>query len=170
MAKLRVTVSVGSVRWRGQEAELPGTTAHSGGRKRGREQAGNRLPGGRNEGSRAIALRIDGDVGVATGFSMSVSRPSYGRAKTLDGNAPLWQDTRESPSSRFLPQESLKGKSWFNPGLAFVFCGVPLPKHKRKSRTCCRLRAMCSYHTFAAGENLNYLGHRKQEVNSHISH
>jgi len=94
--ELRVTVSVSSVRWRGQAAELPGATAHSGGRERGREQASNRLPGGRNEGSGAIALRIDGDVGVATGFSMSVSRPSYGRAETLDRSNPLWQDTRET--------------------------------------------------------------------------
>ncbi len=108
--ELCVSVSVSSVRWRGQAAELPGAAAHSGGRKRGREQAGNRLPGGRNEGSGAIALRIDGGVGVATGFSMSVSRPSYGRAKTLDRNAPLVAGYAREPNLT-VPAEGVVSKA-----------------------------------------------------------
>lgn len=81
--ELCVSVSVSSVLRRGQAAELPGATAHSGGRKRARAGTGNELSAGCEEGNGAVAPRKDGDVGVATIFSTSVSRPSPGGRRHL---------------------------------------------------------------------------------------
>lgn len=81
--RLCVSVSVSSVRWRGQAAEPLGCTAHNGGRKPGRAGTGNELPVGCEEGNGAVAPPIDGNVGIATIFSTSVSRPTKGGRRHL---------------------------------------------------------------------------------------
>ncbi len=130
--ELCVSVSVSSVRWRGQAAELLGATAHSGGRKPGRAGTGNELPAGCEEGNGAVAPQIDGNVGIATIFSTSVSRPAKGARRHLTKGRRCGRIRARVAISAFPATGVLQGQVPVHPALALTFWRVLKAKTQRQ--------------------------------------
>lgn len=132
---LCASVSVSSVLWRGQAVEPLVAIAHSGGRKPAHAGTGNELPAGCEEGNGAVAPRMDGDVGVATIFSTSVSRPTKGGRMDLTKGRRCGRIRARFAISAFPATGAPQGQGRFIRHLPLLFGGDCKPKHKDKCRT-----------------------------------